>query len=532
MRRRHIETCVLSLRLPRCISVLTILVLQTVVSTAQTGGEARPRPAENPVCETGVEKSDDALNRILSSAIRKRGGREKLSSLRDDYSATRIVFQDVHGTEILQRTWTMRPDLFRQDTIQNGILVKSQQYDGKAFLEAYGPRVRFGLEKDLKTLLENLELNRIFSLLPIGSEPYPATLGGRSRQGGRWLREIRVEGPSGLTYRLFLDEETCLVARLEYLERRQYAQGLETHAMVTHIDSYTVVDGVRVADRLRLFSGGVPKAAVRLVEHRFNVGLDADFFSRERLLQDLSASPVMEEKIAPDRRLQCEWKEAAYRKIVERLRTHGGCRFREAASYGDPRRYRERLFESGLTLLVEPNRLGDEDVRAFYAELLPGPSGFHHDCIVLAAPPEDSSVSGDLLLHEMTHALLRRGQEEAPLAIRDDEYFAYFQGSLFGVGSFLESFERIAFRGQQEKGAQAEEQATRLWRAFRRNLHQARTNHRMTDEALDQFREWCGVDFDPERIRHHYLDLGVDPDWLPTAGEVKRKALSSGPPPR
>jgi hypothetical protein len=37
----------------------------------------------------------------------------------------------------------------------------------------------------------------------------------------------------------------------------------------------------------------------------------------------------------------------------------------------------------------------------------------------------------------------------------------------------------------------------------------------MTEEALAQFREWCGVDFDLRKIRHHYLQLGVDPEWMP-----------------
>lgn len=37
----------------------------------------------------------------------------------------------------------------------------------------------------------------------------------------------------------------------------------------------------------------------------------------------------------------------------------------------------------------------------------------------------------------------------------------------------------------------------------------------MTQEALAQFREWCGVDFDLYRIRRHYLDLGVDSKWMP-----------------
>ncbi len=324
-----------------------------------------------------------------------------------------------------------------------------------------------------------------------------------------------MEAPSELTYRLFLDEETCLFSRLEYTERTQYADSEEVLPIVVRIDFYTNVDGVLVADGLRLFSRGTLKAKVRLIEHKFNAGLTAGFFSTERLRQDMAANPLKKGTRPTDGSFEQEWKESAYRKIVERLQTHGHCRFREVASYGDPKRYHERLFGSGLLLVVDPKYLEADDVLAFYAELLAGPAGFYEDCIVLAAPPENASVSGDLLLHETTHAILRRGQEEAPIKIADDEYLAYYQGSLFGVGNLLEAFERVAFDGKGMTEPRISEKAACIWRAFSRNLQQIRTHNRMTPEALAQFREWCGVDFDLYKIREHYLDLGVDPKWMP-----------------
>jgi hypothetical protein len=275
------------------------------------------------------------------------------------------------------------------------------------------------------------------------------------------------------------------------------------------------VDGVLVADRLRLFSRGTLKAEVRLIEHAFNVGLSPGFFSMDRLRRDLAENPATSGTIRTTENLEQEWKKSTYQKIVQRLQTHGHCRFREVASYGDPKRYRERLFESDLVLVVDPRYLEADDVLAFYAELLAAPSGFYQDCVVLATPPESDSVSGGLLLHEMTHAILRRGQEEVPLAIADDEYLAYYQGALFGVGNLLESFERIVFDGKRTSEPRTSDKAKRLWRAFSRNLRQTRAHNRMTQEALVQFREWCGVDFDLHRIRRHYLDQGVDPGWMP-----------------
>jgi len=507
----------------RRVSIPILLVLLGAVSPTPgfTGNEAETVRTQGPVgqecaCRPGKsESADHALLRLLSSAIRARGGRAKLESCRDEYSVTRIVYREVYATEVLLRTWTMKPDCFRQDTVRDGVILKSQQYDGSTFVEGYGRRVRFGLEKDLNVFLENVELNKIFSLLCIGTGPYPAHLGQRLHQDGRWLQELIVEAPSGLTYRLFLDEATCLIARLEYTERTQYADSKEVLPIVVRIDSYRTVDGVLVPDGLRLFSRGTLKAEVRLIEHKFNAGLTAGFFSVERLRQDMAANSVKKGKSPRDGNLEQEWKESAYRKIVEQLQTHGHCRFRKVASYGDPERYRERLFESSLSLVVEPKYLEGDDVLAFYAELLPAPSGFHEDCIVLAAPPESAHVSGDLLLHETTHAILRRGQEEAPLAIVDDEYLAYYQGSLFGVGNLLESFERIAFDEKGSTEAQISEKAARIWRAFSRSLRQNRIHKRMTKEALDQFREWCGVDFDLHTIRRRYLDLGVDPRWMP-----------------
>jgi hypothetical protein len=134
---------------------------------------------------------------------------------------------------------------------------------------------------------------------------------------------------------------------------------------------------------------------------------------------------------------------------------------------------------------------------------------------VLAAPPETASVSGDLLLHETTHAILRQGQEVAPLAIADDEPLAYYQGNLFGVGNLLELFERIVFDGKSKKEPQTSEKAARVWRTFTRNLQQNLRDNGMTSEILEQFQEWCGVDFDLQKIRLHYLQLGVDPECMP-----------------
>jgi len=466
-------------------------------------------------CRIGGNAGDDALKRLLSSAVSARDGLEKLQSRKDDYAVTRIVYRDVYATEVLQRTWTMEPDSFRQDTLRDGLILKSQQYDGKTFLESYGRRVRFGLEKDLRVFLENVELNRIFSLVCVGTEPYPARLGQRVRGEDGWLREVIVEAPSGLTYRLFLEEETCLIARLEYVERVQYAETEEVLSIVTHVDSYRKQDGMLVADRLRLFSRGTLKAEVSLVEYKCNVGLSTGFFSPARLRRDVAENPLRRRRVTAAGNVEEEWKGSAYRKIVERLQTHDNCRFKEVASYGDPRKYHERLFESGLVLLVDPKYLEGDDVLAFYAELLPAPSGFYEDCIALAATPESASVSGDLLLHETTHAILRRGQEVAPLAVGDDEFLAYYQGTLFGVGSLLEWFERIVFDGKGTKEPQDPEQAARVWRTFMRNLQQVRGQNRMTKEALEQFREWCGVDFDLRKIRLHYLELGVDPACMP-----------------
>jgi hypothetical protein len=483
-----------------------------VTETVRSRGAAETECA----CRVGNNEGPGALERLLSSAVRARGGLAKLQSLHDDYSVTRIVYRDVYPAEVLQRTWTMSPDSFRQDTLRDGVILKSQQYDGETFLESYGRRVRFGLDKDLRVVLENLELNRIFSLTCVGTEPYPARLGQRARQEGEWLQEVIVEAPSGLTYRLFLEEETCRIVRLEYVERVQYAESDEVLPMVTHVDTYRNLDGLLVADKLRLFSGGTLRAEVSLVEYGFNRGLNPGFFSMDRMRRDVAEGPSGGLKAPAAGNVEEAWKRSAYRKISERLQTHGHCRFREVASYGDPKRYHERLFGSDLAFVVDPKYLEGDDVLAFYAELLPAPDGFHEDCIVLAEPPESASVSGDLLLHETTHAVLRQRQEEVPLAIADDEYLAYYQGSLFGVGSLLELFEQVAFGHRGTAAPGSPEKASRIWRTFTRNLQQIRAHNRMTQEALAQFREWCGVDFDLHKIREHYLDLGVDPGWMPT----------------
>ena len=507
---------------PGLIRLLLALVFAGLVSasagTAKNGtsGTAKTDPAARAERGgTSKQKKDAELGKLLSAALRARGGAAALKSLKDDYSLVRIRYGDVYKNEILYRTWTMEPCCFRQDMLRDGVILKSQQYDGKHFVEGYGRRVRFGLEKDLRTLLENVELNKVFSVLPIGTDAYPARRGGRIRENGKGLQEVFVEAPSGLTYRIYFDEDTALISRLEYLERNQYGQTEETHPVTTYIDSYRSVDGVLVADRLRICSRGELKAEVELVEQRFNLGLTQDFFSVDRLRQTMAENPVGSRRVKTGTTLQQEWKSSAYRKIDERLETHRNCRFREVVSYGDPRMYRERLFDPDLTLVVDPDYLDDDDALAFYAELLPGPDGFYEDCIVLAHPPEDPSVTAELLLHETTHALLRRRQEQAPLLTDDDEYLMDYQAGLFSLGRLLESFERIALDKTEPTEPALADRATGTWRALSRNLEQNLENSRMTPEILKQFRQWCGVDFDLNRIRRHYLALGVDPKWMP-----------------
>ncbi len=515
-------------RTPGLIRLLPALVFAILVSAS--AGSARngtPETAKTDPCptmgtkDTAQLQKDPELERLLHAALRARGGAATLKSLKDDYSLTKILYGDVYKTEILHRTWTMEPRCFRQDMVRDGVILKSQQYDGEVFVEGYGRRVRFGLEKDLKTLLENIELNKIFSLLPIGTEAYPARRGGRIRQDGRWLQEVFVEGPSGLTYRIYFDEDTALIARLEYVERNQYGQSEEVQPILTCIDSYRKVEGVLVADRLRIYSGGELKAEVHLVEQRFNLGLTKDFFSRDRLRQNMAENPVGNLRVTTPTTLQQEWKATAYRKIAERLETHKNCRFREVVSYGDPRIYHERLFEPDLTLVVDPDYLKNDDALAFYAEVLPAPTGFYEDCIVLADPPHSPSVSADLLLHETTHAVLRRRQEEAPLITADDEYLMDYQAGLFFLGGLLESFERVTLGERLPTAPDLTDKAAGTWRAVRRNLEQNLANTRMTPQILEQFREWCGVDFDLNRIRRHYLALGVNPKWMPMEPEER-----------
>lgn len=481
----------------------------------------QPRGTREGTSNGGEERDAQALRNLLSAAIRARGGLERLRGIRDEVSLSRLVYGDAYKGEVLYKAWSREPHFFRKDMIRDGVLLKCQQYDGRDFVEGYGRRVRFGLEKDLKAFLENVELNRVFSLLPLNTEAFPARLGRRVREDGRRLQEVTVQAPSGLRYALFFDEETHLVTRLEYTERLQYAQSEEVHPIVTHIDSYRDVGGVLVADRLRIFSRGDLRAEVDLVEHRFNAGLRAGFFSVDSLRRELAANPETEKKrkrVGPDEK---EWKESAYRKIAGRLETHGACRFREVASYGDAKKYHERLLHSGLSLVVDPRYLENEDVLAFYAEILPGPSGFYEDCIVLAHPPQSASISPELLLHETTHALLRRGQESEPLAVADDEYLTYYQDSLFAIGRLLEAFERISFEKKGGTDSQTQEEASRIWRAAERSLEQSRRENKVTREALRQLREWCGVDFDLQRIRKNYLDLGVAPEWMPSSRQAR-----------
>lgn len=526
MRRTHRYGC-----LPRGLhagSFWMILVLAALAfpPPARPADEPRTEPAELPLADDADDDPDrgdegpaEALETLLSAAVRARGGLDRLRGIRDEISLTRIVYGDVYKAEVICKTWRMEPHFFREDMTRDGVILSSRQYDGRDFLEGYGGRVRFGLKKDLDAFLENAELNRIFSLLPINTGACPARLGNRVLQDGAWLREVAVTTSAGLTCKLLFDEQTNLVTRLEYLERLQYADSQEVHPVVTLVDSYRTVDGVLVPDRLRIFSRDALKAEVRLIEHNLNVGLNEGFFSRDRLRKELEANAKRRGGVKTTGPLEQEWKKSAYRKIAERLATHAACRFRRVASYGDPKRYHDRLFKSGLSLVVDPGSLQDQDVLAFYAEILPGPEGFYEDSIVLARPPPSASVSGELLLHEATHALLCRGRESEPLAVADDEYLSYYQAGLFAVGSLLESFERIALGGKQGQDPRNAQEAKRVWQAAERRLQQSLRDNHMTEEALRQFRDWCGVDFDLHRIRRRYLGLGVDPEWMPMGSE-------------
>ena len=60
----------------------------------------RPLPAEADCpCRIGTHQGADPLGRLLSAAIRARGGPAALENRKDDYSVTRIVQHDVYETE-------------------------------------------------------------------------------------------------------------------------------------------------------------------------------------------------------------------------------------------------------------------------------------------------------------------------------------------------------------------------------------------------------------------------------------------------
>ncbi len=509
---------------PSCLLItLVSVIIVSQVSCVVSDKVLRAQTRQDRIQKTlaGEAETADELKKLLSAAIEARGGHEKLRSLKDSHSVSSIIYGDVYKTRVLYTKWTMEPDYFRQDMIRNGRIISSQQYDGKRLIESSGQRVRFGLEKNLETLQENVELNKILSLLPIGSERFPARLCGKTLHEGRGMQAVEVRAPSGLVYRVYFDDRTYLITKLEYVERIGYAQGREVHPTITYIDSYRAVDGVWVADRLRITSHGLLKAEVRLLEHEFNVGLKPEFFNVDRLKQDIAASPVRRRKITTGAVLQHEWKESALYKISELLQKNRDCRFSEVTSYGDPRIYRERFFETELTLVLEPAYLQSGDALAFYTELIPAPTGFYEDCIVLNEPPKNTSVTAKILLHEMTHAIIRRKQEEAPLLTSDDEFLTYYQSGLFHLGSLLRSFERIAFDVKQAAEPGMASEAKRIWCDARRNWQNNLNRNRMTPGVLKQFKEWCGVDFDLNKVRAHYIDRGVDKEWMPMAVDCR-----------
>ncbi len=475
-------------------------------------------PSLSPEQERVSGGGDAELRAFLEGALEAMGGRARLEAVRETCSVCWMVYGDPYRVQVTLRTWTREPNCFRQETAWHGVVLEAQQYDGKQWIESAGGRIRYGLRKDLDALRENLEVNRILSLVPVGRAGYPARWGGRRWRGERELREIRVRAPSGLETALFVDAGSRLVAELAYSERTVYAGTVELFPVVTRIESYRSVEGILVPDRVRILPRDGACAETGLLQYRFNVGLDPGFFGMARLRRDLEAAIGSGPPWMPEPAEGRVWRRTAARRIEEVLGRDRDCRFRDVASYGDPRIYRRRILASGLSMAVDPAYFRDPDLLAFYTEMIPGPRGFHRDCILLARPPDDPAVSAMTLLHEATHAVLRRGQEREPPAFPDDETLTYLQADLFRLGRILRSFERVALgerTGGSPRTTERRRRAVALWRAVESGWKRDLEEGRLVPEALGQFKRWCGVDFDLRRIRAHYVDLGVDPLWMP-----------------
>ena len=464
----------------------------------------------------GGTDGPQALDKFLDRAIEAAGGRKRLEGIKDRYSIHQIIYGDVYKAEALLLTWSLEPDFLRRELVKDRRILQAELYDGKTLFESTGHQVRYAMGKNLHVLLENTELNRILTLLPINNNEFPATLGPRKRNRDKWIQEVRVSAPSGLLYRLFFDMSTHRIAHLEYQERRAYLGRMEIFLMTAVIEAYRQVDGVVVPEKVRLLSGEVCLVETLLLDQRFNTRLKPDFFSLERLKSDLPESMAGLKAVSAPSATQRKWKEEAVRMVLGVLERDKDCHFRKVVSYGAPDVYRERLMAPGLTLAVDRDVLTRSDASALYTELMPAGGGFYIDCILLLDVPGTPSVKAETLLHETTHAIVRRKQEEAPLVPPDDESLTKYQNDLLFLGQRLRAFEQIAFQDKHASDPQTADRAARTWTLLCQDHTRSVKRCELTPEALVQFRAWCGVNFDLERIRKHYIELGIDPGWMPT----------------
>jgi zinc protease len=219
---------------------------------------------------------DRAVSDLISRAVRAKGGRDVLRSVRTirATSTTSILETPEGRVDIPTTTYIRYPGAFRVDAeTPAGLLVQvfnAGEYwvkSGKRPAEAAPPplasEMRGSIQRDTILLLLALDEGRLAArALP------------DARDGGRTLSALEVQAAGMRPVTVLLDPDTALIAGLRY--------GVEPDGGLVEesFSDYRDVRGLKVAFKAQVVRDGRPLIARAVRTFDYNVDLDAALFTR------------------------------------------------------------------------------------------------------------------------------------------------------------------------------------------------------------------------------------------------------------
>ncbi len=181
--------------------------------------------------------------------------------------------------------------------------------------------------------------------------------------------------------------------------------------------------------------------------------------------------------------------------------------YKNWVSIGDIEIAKGRLYDSDISIDIDPKFLKERKAVAMYVVWNPFYNPFKRNTLVLADIP--NNVDPASLWHELTHAILTKNEKnEKFLAYDKDQetYTWYAEQTTVTTHISLNTLER-----QLKKCVKSSEflenyniAIAKGWKSYEDTMKKFRADEHMDDSRIDQLKRWTGFDIDLNKIKEKY----------------------------